>query len=180
MTGFNLKYPALTAATLLLGIFLQSCNSEGCTDNHSALPLMGLYSAATEEAITLDSIAIGGVGAPADSLLVTPGTPATQVYLPFRYGTDITSFFIHYAYPGQGIDRPELNDTITFHYTAEPFFASEECGAMFRYRVNAVEHTSHILEYIEITDSVVTNIERERFKLYFRTDSEAGRRGLLK
>ena len=98
-----------------------------------------------------------------------------QVYLPFRYATDRTSFFIHYDYPGQGIASPALNDTVTFRYTAEPFFASEECGAMFRYRVSSVEYTRHILEYIEITDSVVTNVERERFKLYLRTTTEPGR-----
>lgn len=164
----------LTAAFGAMTLW-QGCNSEGCTDNHSALPLMGFYSAVTDEAITLDSIAVGGGGAPADSLLVSPGEAVQQVYLPFRYATDRTSFFIHYDYPGQGIASPALNDTVTFRYTAEPFFASEECGAMFRYRVSSVEYTRHILEYIEITDSVVTNVERERFKLYLRTTTEPGR-----
>lgn len=54
---------------------------------------------------------------------------------------------------------------------------------MFCYRVTAVEHTSHILEYVEITDSMVTNVERERFRLYIRTTTDpqrqsAARRGL--
>ena len=173
----------VAAAGIVAAAICTACNSEGCTDNHSALPLMGFYSAVTGEAITLDSIAVGGVGAPGDSLLVAPGQAVQQVYLPFRYGSDATSFFIHYDYPAQGIASPELNDTITFRYTAEPFFASEDCGAMFRYRISAVEHTHHILESVEITDSVVTNVERERFMLYFRTTdnpqrSQAAGRGL--
>lgn len=182
MAGLRLKTVSAAAAIASMALW-QGCNSEGCADNHSALPLMGLYSAVNQEAITLDSIAVGGVGAPADSLLVAPGEAVQQVYLPFRYGTDHTSFFIHYDYPGQGIASPALNDTVTFRYTAQPFFASEECGAMFCYRVTAVEHTSHILEYVEITDSMVTNVERERFRLYIRTTTDpqslsAARRGL--
>ena len=174
MASLTRKISCLAGAAAAM-LLWQGCNSEGCTDNHSALPLMGFYSAVTEEAITLDSIAVGGVGAPGDSLLVSPGNATGQVYLPFRSDAASTSFFIHYDYPGQGIASPALNDTLTFTYTSEPFFASEECGAMFRYRVTKVEHTRHILEYIEITDSLVTNVERERFKLYLRTTTEPQR-----
>lgn len=158
----------LSAAGLMaLSAMLGACNSTGCTDNRSALPLAGFYAAGGDTQISLDSIEIGGVGAPGDSLLVYAGEAAKEVYLPFRVSRDKTSFFIRYMYREQGLDNPAYNDTITFAYDSEPYFASEECGAMYRYRVTSVTHTRHLIDSVEITDSVVTNVEQERFRIYF-------------
>lgn len=153
----------MPAASVLVG-----CNTSGCSDNHSALPLLGFYRSTTHASLTLDSLAIGGVGAPGDSLLVHPGENVTQLYLPFRQDASVTSFYIRYAYASQGLDRPELNDTVTFHYSASPYFASEECGAMYQYRVHRVDYTRHLIDSVAVTDSMVTNIERERFQIYIR------------
>ena len=49
------------------------CNTQGCTDNRSALPMMGFYSMATQNQVMLDSLVMGGVGAPGDSLLIEKG-----------------------------------------------------------------------------------------------------------
>lgn len=156
------------------------CNTDGCTDNRSAQPLMGLYSSSTEEPMTLDSIGIGGVGAPGDSMLVDPGETVGSVYLPFRFDRKQTSYFIHYDYKEQGLDDPAFNDTITFHYTSEPYFASEECGAFFIYRIGKVDYTTHLIETVEIADSVITNVEMERIKVFIRTsdanEAATGRR----
>lgn len=165
--------PALCLAAVL-AVVAAGCNTEGCTDNRSALPLMGFYSSSTEQPMGLDSVAIGGVHAPDDSLLVYPGKNVGSLYLPFRFDSDRLSFFFHYDYKEQGLDDPALNDTITFHYTAEPYFASEECGAYFRYLINKVEYTTHLIAEVVVTDSVITNVERERIKVYIRTtDSES-------
>ena len=167
--------PVAAIAALWLSSVLPACNNQGCTDNHNALPLMGFYAVTTgedgrpaEQAISLDSLDIGGVGAPADSLLVSSGERTGSLYLPFRYNTPRTSFFIRYNYKAQGLDKPVFNDTITFTYDSEPYFASEECGAMYRYRVRQVVYTRHVIDSVAVSDSVVTNIERERFKVYFR------------
>lgn len=159
----------LLALTAMMPWVLSGCNTTGCSDNHSALPLMGFYASPSGEELTLDSLDIGGVGAPDDSLLIRSGNSVRQVYLPFRFEQDKTSFFIHYDYPEQGLDDPAMNDTITFRYTSEPFFASEECGAMYRYTVRQVEYTTHLIDSVAVTDSVVTNIERERFQVFIRT-----------
>ena len=144
----------------------QGCNSEGCADNHSALPLMGLYSAVNQEAITLDSIAVGGVGAPADSLLVAPGEAVQQVYLPFRAADNATTFVIKYMQ--KHLAEQGVEDRITFYYESMPFFASEECGAMYHYRITRVSHTVNILDSVGVSDSLITNIERSTIGLYFR------------
>lgn len=165
--NFRASIPALLLA--IQACILAGCNNAGCIDNQSALPLMGFYDYATGAQLQLDSLDLKGVGAPADSLLISAGQRVSQVYLPFRDNGAPTSFCLHYAYPQQGLDNPRLNDTITFRYTASPYFASKECGAMFSYTIHSVEFTRHLIEDVEITDSLITNIERERIKVYFRT-----------
>lgn len=168
---------AALAALAALGCapVLPSCNNQGCTDNHNALPLMGFYAVTTDEsgkpaeqAIALDSVAIGGVGAPDDSLLVAVGQRVGSLYLPFRFHTRQTDFFFRYGYKAQGLDKPVFNDTLKFTYDSEPYFASEECGAMYRYRLREVVYTRHLIDSVAVTDSVITNVERERIKVYFR------------
>ena len=156
---------------LPLGQLTGSCNTSGCTDNHSALPLMGFYDYATGSSVTLDSLDLGGVGAPGDSLLVHSGEKVSQVYLPFRDGVSSSSFCLHYDYKLQGLDNPAFDDIITFHYDAEPYFASSECGAMYRYVIRDVEYTRHLIDSIAVIDPVVTNVELERIQVFFRTAS---------
>ena len=156
--------PLLTFAILLAAA--SACNTSGCPDNGSSLPLAGLYSSASGEQVGFDSIAVGGVGAPGDSLLVAPGTACTEVYLPLRSDRTSASFFFHYDY--EGIDSVIFNDTIEFHYSSFPFFASEECGAMFRYHIERVNHTRHLIDSVVVTDSLITNANIERIKIYFR------------
>ncbi len=159
---------------LPLGLLTGSCSNSSCADNHSALPLMGLYDYATGKAISLDSIDFGGVGAPGDSLLVYSGEKCSQIYLPFRDNTTSTSFCFHYDYKLQGLDNPSYDDIITFNYEVEPYFASQECGAMYRYVIKGVEYTRHLVDSVAVVDSVITNVEMERIKVFFRTSSEGG------
>ena len=156
----------------VMACLFHGCNTDGCTDNRSALPLMAFYSSSTDAPMVLESIGVGGVDAPADSLLVYPGQSAMSTYLPFRFEKNSTSFFLHYAYPQQGLDDPRFNDTITFHYTSSPYFASEECGAYYIYTIKKVNYTRHLIASVAVTDSAITNVEMERIRVYFRT-SEA-------
>lgn len=162
------KLKILALMLLPTMLMLCGCNNSTCADNHSALPLMGFYDAADGKSVSLDSIDFGGVKAPLDSLLIHSGERTSQVYLPFRYDQSSTSFYFHYDYKLQGLDTPEMNDTVTFHYTSSPYFASNECGAMYQYQITEVVFTRHLIENVLITDSVITNIERERIQVLFR------------
>ena len=53
----NVTASLLTA----LSITLSSCNTSGCTDNQSSIPLAGFYSYNTLREISVDSISVGGV-----------------------------------------------------------------------------------------------------------------------
>lgn len=157
------------AATLALTPMLAGCNTSGCTDNQSALPLAGFYSASTGSSITVSNLEIGGVDAPDDSLLYSTGTGLSEVYLPFRSTADETAYVIAYS-PDGGETR--VSDRITFGYTSEPYFASEECGAMFYYRIGRVDYTRNIIDSVAVTDSLITNSNVQQIKIYFRTSEQ--------
>lgn len=147
---------------------LQGCNSTGCTDNKSSLPLAGFYSYQTLQPVTIANISVGAVGAPGDSLLLDNGS-ANKLYMPFNIGEDNTVYFIRYT--GEGMDDPRMFDTIAFHYDRIPYFASEECGAMYSYKITAVENTFHRIDSLAITRPTITNMDRECIRIYFNTSA---------
>lgn len=155
---------------LLLAAAVTGCNSSGCTDNGSAIPLAGFYSSATAEAVSLDSLAIFGLGAPLDSALARPGAAISQIYLPMRPGAEATVWKIEYK--NKDLDFPENYDTLRLYYRSIPYFASEECGAMYCYRLRALTHTTHLIDSVAVTDSLFTNADRETIHIYFRTAGE--------
>lgn len=158
------------AVTGVSGMFCCSCNSTGCTDNQNSLPLAGFYAYDTEKSITVKGLEIGGVDAPNDSLLYTSGLSLSEIYMPFRANRDNTAYYFHYTQ--EGLDDPAMNDTIAFTYTSQPFFASEDCGAMYRYRITSMSYTTHIIDSVAITDSLITNVNTQRIKIFLRTVTE--------
>ena len=170
----NSPFKRLALATAACAVFLAitaGCNTSGCTDNRSSIPLAGFYSASDELPISLDSIEVGGVGAPADSLLIAINDRSNEVYLPLRSTQSSTAYFI--AYRQKALDFTELIDTISMDYTSIPYFASEECGAMFRYRLTRFSYTTHLIDSIAVVpaDSTFTNANIETLRLYFRTST---------
>lgn len=164
----SLKSAILPAATMAIGVLMMSsCNTSGCTDNQSSLPLAGFYSSSTGTSVSVSDIDISGIGAPGDSVLYPSGTARSTVFLPFRSSKESTSYCFHYT--SEGINNPELNDTLTFRYTSKPFFASEECGAVLNYTITEYSYTTHIIDSVVVADSLITNTNIERIKIYFRT-----------
>lgn len=165
MTMNKLLY--ITASLVIAALLATGCNTSGCTDNRSSILLAGFYSSGTLRSISVDSLEMGGVDAPDDSLLINIDQRLNQVYMPLRSQQSSTSFCFHYA--SKALDFPELNDTITLDYSGEPYFASEECGAMYRYHVHRLEYTTHIIDSIAMPDSLINNANVERMKIFFRT-----------
>lgn len=156
----------------LIACAAASCNSSGCYDNGSSIPLAGFYDSSTGNSIALDSLEISGIGAPADSVLSHPGRAIEEIYLPMHAGKPSTAWVI--AYKWHDLDFAEANDTLTFDYESIPYFASEECGAMYAYRITRVAHTTHLVDSVTLTDSLITNVDRQTIQIYFRTDGEGG------
>ena len=168
MSKNRLRHIAPLLALMILGLsaMLPGCSVVGCLENQSSVPLAGFYSYTTGSAITVDSIWVYGVGARGDSMLNT-SLRASTVYLPFRSEMQTTSFAFRYLQ--HNLDYPELIDTITFEYTSMPRFVSEECGAMYFYEITGMSHTSHLIDSVAVTDSLINNFDIQRIKIFFRT-----------
>lgn len=154
------------AAVAALSLTGGGCQSSDCLDLRSAIPIAAFYVSGTEDEVALDSLSVGGVNAPNDSLLVKPGAFTSSTYLPLRSTIPATSFYIHYGY--KGLDSDADNDTITLTYESIPYFVSEECGAMYYYRITDIAYTRHLIDSIACRDSLVTNAEIERLAIYMR------------
>lgn len=164
------RFTLATAAAIILSMLCQGCNTSGCTDNQNSLPLAGFYASGAKDdnRISISTLDISGVGRNPDSLLYTSGTAISMAYLPFRSDAGATAYAFHYTQ--EGLDSPLLNDTISFTYTSQPYFASEECGAMLTYTIESMSFTTHLIDSVVIIDPVITNTDVERIKIYFRTE----------
>lgn len=156
------RLPIIAAAiTSLLLTLAGGCSSNGCLDNRNSLPLAGFYSAATGDAVTVSGLTVGGLGAANDSLLMN-NSSASQVYLPFRASIDEVTYIFTAA-----TETDTVSDELTFTYNVMPYFDNVECGAMYRYKITGVWYDGVLIDSVAITDSLITNVESERIKIYF-------------
>lgn len=162
-----MKTTAAVILTLALLLATAACNTSGCLDNQSAIPLAGFRSGTTGSDISVPGLRISGVGAPADSALTDGKSAISQVYLPMRSTQSTTAWCFHYTQ--EGLDDPALNDTVAFGYESIPYFASEECGAMYSYLITDVRTTTHLIDSVVVADSLITNADLKRIYIYFRT-----------
>lgn len=152
----------------LLLTFIGSCNTNGCLENRNSVPYAGFYSSETGGPISIDGVAIYGLGMSEDNLLSKGENAKSNIYLPMRSTQSSTGWIFSYA--DQGLDSL-FNDTIIFYYTSSPRFVSEECGVIYDYHITSFSNTSHLMDSVVVTDSIITNIDTERIKIYFRTES---------
>lgn len=170
-----------------MAVALAACHTGVCTDNQNSIPCAAFYSGQTGAAISVSDLSIGGIGAPHDSLLYTAGTTLSTVYLPLRAGSDVTSFRFHFTYDdvtdeetGDTVIDDTHDDIITFHYASTPYFAGEDCGAMYHFYIDRVDFTTNYIERVVVDDPFVTNTDAKRISIYFRTqepDDDSGNPG---
>lgn len=143
-----------------------SCSSSGCIDNQSSIPLAGFYDSKTKQKLKISGVNIGGVGA--ETLLLGRSESASQVYLPLRSTLTSTAFYLNYA--TDSITGYQYNDTITFDYESIPYFVSEECGAMYYYKVGELQSTHLLIDSVKLLEPLITNTDVERVKIYFSSN----------
>ncbi len=156
------------SVTVLLSLVLRSCSTSGCTELRSATPRADFYSALTGDAISLDSISVSGVGVRGDSSLVEAGKRVSQAYLPMPPKADTVSW--HFGYHWKALSEYGITDTVTIAYARQPWFAGEECGAMYRYHIRKVTYTENLIDSVVVADSLVTNIDRATLNIYFHIE----------
>ena len=154
-------------ALFMLMLVAAACNTSGCLDNQSSLPLAGFYSASSKSKVTLDSISVYAVGVPGDSMMVKCGTSVSQVYMPFDLENSSVRYVLHYDQ--KAISDERLNDTITINYDVVPYFVSDECGAMCFFDIKNYTWTRHIVDSVAFASDRITNVNVENIKIYVRT-----------
>lgn len=159
---------AIVAAIIIVATV--SCNTNGCLDNQSSIPLAGFYASESKSAATFDSLSIYGLGVPGDTLILECGTSASQVYLPFDMSNDVTRYIISYGY--YYLDDESYNDTLTFCYNRVPFFVSADCGAMYYFDITDYYSTTHLIDSIVVNTDRITNVDIETVEIYFRVDDD--------
>lgn len=127
----------------------------------------------TKEPVGISNVTVYGADVP-DGATLLDGASATTLYLPFRPGHDETAFVFHFISEFDEEDKPEplFNDTIFFTYTTTPHFASDDCGAVYYYHITEMSHTDLFIDSVAITDSTVTNIDKQRIEIYFHDQEE--------
>lgn len=146
-----------------------SCTTNDCSDNQNSLPLAGFYSSqVVPQAIAIDSISVFGLRAPGDSLLLDSALKVQEVYLPFRIDERTTTYVIDYHQ--KAISDYRLNDTVTFRYSPEPYFVSIGCGAIYRYVMEGIDYTTHIIDSVTCPEGVITNAPIQNLRIYFRVE----------
>lgn len=144
-----------------------ACNTGGCYDNQSAVPLVEFLDTAGTS-LTLQGVEIRGIGAPNDSLLVASTESSSQIYMPLRSTEQSVTWNFHYVTDSN--DDGNYDDRITFEYTSKPYFASDECGAFYEYEITGYSYTTNVIDSVAVTDSLITNVDNVRISIYFDLD----------
>lgn len=170
MMRLSLAYKTL-AIVAAIALAVAGCNTAGCLENRNSVPLSGFYASNTGDKILVYNVQINGLGNDTVAIL-KPSQRESQVYLPMRSTQPTTTWII--SYKDEALDGPEYNDTLSFHYDSEPYFASEECGVIYKYHIRQVDITNHLIDSVVLADSVITNVDVEQIRIYFRVKAEEG------
>lgn len=161
----------LTVTVMIFMTALASCTGNECLENRNSLPLAGFYASTDNpSAIVIDSISIYGLDVPGDSILMDSARSVSEAYLPFRIDEPSTSYVIQYLQ--KNLSRYNLRDTITFVYDIIPFFVSSGCGAIYKYRVTDIHHTSALIDSVTCPYGTIDNENIQNLRIYFRVSTE--------
>lgn len=158
-----------TVSSLLLIASLTACSNDLCTDNQNSVPKAQFVNASLDAPVTPDTITITGIGAPADTPLYSAGTALSEIYLPLRPDEESTAYLFHYTSrdvkdedTGEIVEDHTKDDILVFYYTTTPVFSGADCGALFRYFITDLRHSTNGIDKIIIDDPMVTNTDKVR------------------
>lgn len=104
------------------------------------------------------SLVLKGLGQ--DSLLID-SVATNSYYLPLSLDTNFTSFVLN------ATDRGVV-DTLTIYHTNIKKLISVACGCKIEYIIKDLTFTSHALDSISLTDTVVNNRYTNHLALYYQ------------
>ncbi len=179
--GKILKPLGLFVANALFCIaLLSSCNYLGCLEYTSSTPVVGIYDKGTGLSAAIDSLSVYGIGQTEGAPLLDKESSVSSFDLPLPIPSDLeqsntVSFVLvynqiesEYAYL--------TNDTITIEYSAYPYFASVDCGAMYNFVIEKLHYTKHteypLLDSVALLQTEIKNEGIENIQLYYNVSQE--------
>lgn len=154
----------ITLSLLVSLLAVSGCTGSECDGNRNSLPLAGFMSSGENpQPVSIDTLYIAGIGAPADSVLSV--TNDSQAYIPFNIESHTTSYVFRYnKIPTQ------LYDTVTFTYDIDPMFVSSECGVIYKYNVKDITYTTNCLDSVTCPKKIIDNTPGQNIFIYFKTE----------
>ena len=140
-----------------------SCDETECTES-SIVEFSGNFYRKRNNAAYTDTLAIYGIKAPNDSLLVD--TVAIKgIALPLKYAGTETTFvfdFINRAKAGF------VRDTVSVFHQNNVHFISDACGCTMFFTIDSIAYTRHKIDSIAINSKDVINEPKENIQLFFQ------------
>lgn len=150
----------------MLALTIGGCNTSGCLDSQSSIP-QAAFRGSDGEAVAIDSLEIGGVKAPHDTLLNSSMRAISTIYLPLRSASDRAAYFIRYC--RSDLAALGVTDTVWISYTSRTEFVSEECGINYLYDITSCTSTHYLIEKVEVTDPTISSSATPSVLIYFHT-----------
>ena len=122
------------------------------------------YQSGTTTQVSPTGMTVSAIGAPGDTVLVDNAT-VSDLHLPLRVSTGSVQWRMTFA-----VADTTMTDTVTVTYQPMEYFASVECGAMYRFDIAGVSHTGHVIDSVVVTQPRVTNVEQVNLRIYVPTN----------
>lgn len=146
---------------------LAACSSIDCPLNSRVMATykFGGNSQTLTDSLTVSTTKTDGE----DSVLVNRVIGVDSISLPMSYNHTSDIYYFEFA----ATDLSRTIDTVTVTKQDHPHFESVDCNPMIFHTVTAVEHTSHKIDSIKITNNYVTyNTENAHFIIYLKDNAE--------
>ena len=156
----NINLLFLIVSVVTLGLFT-SCDDEGCIESVIAY-LIGSLKAMGEDAPTIKSYSVWGVGQEKDSVLLSNQTSLKGIELLLNPNEEFTDFKFRFV-----VGTDTIIDYIKFSYKNRLYFLSIDCGCSTFYSIESIESGGAFIKDTEIVNSDVTNEKKVNFNLYY-------------
>lgn len=160
------KFLKIISYLLLTGCFSFSfiaCDETECTES-TVVEFYGNFYNVRDNTVYTDTLAIYGIGAPNDSLLID-SMSIKSISLPLKLTDTETSFVFDF------INRAKaaiVRDTVFVYHQNNVHFISDACGCVMFFSIDSIAYTKHKIDSIAINLKDVINEPQENIQLFFR------------
>ena len=157
--GIFRRHGHIVPAMLIMILLMSSCADDEICEEATANALrVGFYLADQEDETpaSLSALSIYALGV-SDSLIYDSENNVSRVELSLDPTSDTCGYVFVFGLQ---------SDTLWLEYNRETHFISVACGFSMFYMLQVVDHTSHVITGLGITEPHVTNELNEHIKVY--------------